>query len=185
MSECTVIDETEAITNEKTKRIIEALLFSSNEPLPLKRICEVLEGSNDYQPDQIRDMIDELNDKYKLSENAFHIAEIGNGFIMRTNPEFHPYLDVLYRKKNTDRLSKAAMEVLAIIAYKQPVTRAQIEEIRGVDSSSMVQVLLDREMIENAGKLETPGRPSLYRTTKEFLHYFGLRDHSDLDAFQP
>ena len=177
-----ISEETE-VAQHRARQIIEALLFASSEPLSLQRIREVIDTFHSFKPKEIREFIDELNDTYKLEEHSFHITEIGEGFLLRTNAEFHPYLDVLFRKKNTGRISKAGMEVLSIIAYKQPLTRAQIEEIRGVDCSSLIQTLMERELIESAGKLESPGRPTLYRTSKGFLNYFGLKDHSDLENF--
>lgn len=179
MSDQALLDEIEVV-QKRGKQILEALLFAAKEPLSLERIKDTLESFYTFTDEEVLELLDGLNDHYKLNENAFHITEVGTGYILRTHPEFHPYLDILFRKKNTDRLSKTALEVLAIIAFKQPITRAQIEEIRGVDSSSLVQTLLERELIESAGKLETLGRPTIYRTTEGFLNYFGLKTYEEL-----
>ncbi|GAB4231755.1 MAG: SMC-Scp complex subunit ScpB [Chlamydiales bacterium] len=173
-------EEERLVLIKKGKQILEALLFASNEPLPLKRVEEVMNTYYPFSKQELLTFIDELNDEYLLQDRAFSIVEIGQGYLMRTLAEFHPYLDQLYRKKHPEKLSKASLEVLAIIAYKQPITRTQIEEIRGVDSSSIVQMLQDREFITEAGQLESPGRPMLYKTTTEFLSYFGLKDGSEL-----
>ena len=99
---------------------------------------------------------------------------------MRTCEEYSPFVDLIHRNKRTEKLSQASAEVLAIIAYRQPITRPQIEAIRGVDSSGILQNLLERQLIEPTGKLEAPGRPTLYGTTKDFLQHFGLRSAEEL-----
>lgn len=164
----------------KAKRIIEALLFSSNEPIPFNKLREILEGIHDFKPRVLRDMIDELQGDYITQNRAYRLEEIAQGFLLRTCEEFGPYINLLYRNKRTEKLSHAAAEVLAIIAYRQPITRPQIDAIRGVDSSGVVQVLLERQLIEQTGRLEAPGRPTLYGITKDFLKHFGLKDLNEL-----
>jgi segregation and condensation protein B len=164
------------------KAIIEALLFSSSEPLPLSKIKEVLEDS--FSLKELESLILELNQEYLKNDKPYHIVNIAEGYILRTKKEYAPYLDKLFRRKKTDKLSHAAAEVLAIIAYKQPITRARIDEIRGVDSSGILANLMDRELIQVVGKEEVVGRPSLYGVTKQFLQHFGLSSIQELPKLE-
>ena len=108
------------------------------------------------------------------------MEEIAQGYVLRTHEDYGHYIKILHQQKRQDKLSPAATEVLAIVAYKQPVTRPQIDAIRGVDSSGTLMQLLERQLIEHQGKLDAPGRPSLYGTTKEFLKHFGFKDIESL-----
>ncbi len=165
---------------KKTKHIIEALLFASHEPISFQKIREIVDAVYPFKPKELFDIIKELEHDYIVQERAFRLEEIAQGFILRTLEEYSSYIDLLYRSRRGEKLSQASAEVLAIIAYKQPVTRAQIEAIRGVDSSGIIYTLLERQLIEVTGKLEAPGRPSLYCITKDFLKHFGLKDLKDL-----
>jgi segregation and condensation protein B len=162
------------------KRLIEALLFSSNEPLSLQKIREVTDVIQPLKSKDLYNLIKELKDEYKAQNRGFQLDEIAQGFLIRTAQEFGPHIEQLYRNKRSEKISHAATEVLAIIAYKQPITRAEIEAIRGVDSSGIIQQLLERQLIEAVGKLEVPGRPTIYGVTKDFLKHFGLNDVQDL-----
>lgn len=162
------------------KRVIEALLFASSDPLSLEKIREVVETIHPITPRDLKAIIQAIQDEYYVQKRSFKIEEIAQGFVLRSCEEFHPYIEQLFRNKRAEKLSHAAAEVLAIIAYRQPITRPQIEGIRGVDCSGVLQVLLDRQLVEQVGKLEAPGRPSLYGTTKDFLRHFGLRDVREL-----
>ena len=165
------------------KRIIEALLFSTKEPLPLKKIQEILEPTKGYiTPKELKRMLQELSCEYREQGHAFQIDAIADGYILRTHIEFYPYVEQLFTKRRKERLSQAAMETLAIVAYRQPVTKSQIEAVRGVDCSGVLQLLQDRLFIEVSGKLEAPGRPSLFATTREFLIHFGLKSLADLPS---
>ena len=144
------------MNREQTKRIIEALLFASPDPIPLAKIREVTETT--LEGTELGELITELQEEYVDQKRAFRLEEIAEGFLLRSHEEFAPYLDALFRNKRKDRLSHAASEVLAIIAYHQPITRPQIEGIRGVDCSSHIYTLLERELIESVGKLEAPGQ---------------------------
>lgn len=166
------------------KRVIEALLFTSPDPLLLAKIREVTDTISPLRPRQLRQIIEELKEDYFTQQRAFKLEEIGQGYVLRTYEEYAPYVDLLYRQKRWDKLSHASTEVLAIIAYRQPITRPQIDAIRGVDSSGSLMQLLERQLIEPMGKLEAPGRPTLYRTTREFLKHFGLKDLSELTPTQ-
>ncbi len=162
------------------KKIIEALLFASSEPLPFNKIREVIETVEPLKPSLLKELISELANEYVFQQRSFRLEEIAQGYVLRSCKEYSPYIDLLYRNKRTEKLSSASAEVLAIIAYKQPITRPQIDIIRGVDSSGTLQNLLERQLIEIVGKLEAPGRPSLYSITKDFLKHFGLRDLNEL-----
>lgn len=162
------------------KKVVEALLFASSDPLPLPKIREVTDTILPLRPRQLRQIIEELKQDYLAQQRAFKLEEIAQGYVLRTYEEYASYLDLLYRNKRSEKLSPASTEVLAIIAYRQPITRPQIDAIRGVDSSGSLMQLLERQLIEPLGKLEAPGRPTLYGITREFLKHFGLKDLSEL-----
>jgi segregation and condensation protein B len=158
------------------KKVIEALLFTSSDPLPLAKIREITDTLCPLSPRQLRQIIDSLRQDYISHQRAFKLEEIAQGYVLRTHEEYAPYLELLFRQKRGEKLSPAATEVLAIIAYRQPITRPKIDAIRGVDSSGTLAQLLERDLVEPLGKLEAPGRPTLYGTTKEFLKHYGLKD---------
>lgn len=164
------------------KRIIEAILFATNTPTPLSKIREITDVYCPLKPRQLKTLIEELQMAYVTERRAFRLEEVALGYILRTSEVYSPYIELMHRNKRTEKLSPAASEVLAIIAYKNPITRSQIEAIRGVDCSGTIYGLLERALIEPVGKLEAPGRPTLYSITKDFLLYFGLRDTKDLPA---
>lgn len=164
----------------KIKRIIEALLFASSEPLIISKIREITDVIHPLSQKEISSILQELQYEYHIQQRAFCLEEIAQGFVLRTREEYSPYIDLLGRNKRGEKLSHASAEVLAIIAYRQPITRSQIEAIRGVDSSGTISNLLERQLIQAIGKLEAPGRPTLYGITKDFLKHFGLRDVKEL-----
>lgn len=164
----------------QVKRIVEALLFASSEPLSFQKIRDVTDAVYPLRPRVVREILLELQREYLSQKRSFRLEEIAEGFLLRTCEEYSPYIEMLLRNKRTEKLSQAAAEVLAIIAYKQPITRPQIDAIRGVDSSGTLHNLLERQLIEPVGKLEAPGRPTLYGITKDFLKHFGLRDLKEL-----
>lgn len=164
----------------QVKRIIEALLFASSDPLSFTKIREVTDSFYAFRPRVLRELIDDLQDEYLSTQRAFRLEEIAQGFVLRSCQEYSPFVEMLYRNKRKEKLSQASAEVLAIIAYKQPITKPQIELIRGVDCSGIMQNLSERQLIEPVGRLEVAGRPVLYGTTENFLSYFGLKDVSEL-----
>lgn len=170
----------EKFVRQHAKRIIEALLFASSEPLPFAKIREIVDTIYPLKPRLLHDLIIELQQEYLSQQRAFRLEEIAQGFMLRTCEEYSGFIDQLFRNKRTEKLSLASAEVLAIIAYRHPITRPQIEAIRGVDCSGIIQNLLERQLIEHVGRLEAPGRPSLYGITKDFLKHFGLRDLQEL-----
>lgn len=159
------------------KRDLEALLFATDQPLGMDRLVKTLGGA---ERAEVREALDELREEYEKHEHAFTIVEFGGGYSISTRPEHAKLVRRLFRGRRKQRLSKAALEALAIIAYKQPVTRLEIEEIRGVSASGVLGTLLERDLIQIAGRAETLGHPLLYATTRSFLDYLGLSRIQDL-----
>lgn len=160
---------------ERVKPVVEALLFASDGPLSLGRLKALL----DADPEAIREAIDLLNREYWETGRSFLIVEVAGGFQMATRSQFAPWVRKLSGRSEA-RLSKAALEVLAIIAYRQPVTRQEVEAIRGVSSGGVLAGLLQRGLIRITGRSDAPGRPLLYGTTRKFLQTFGLRSLEEL-----
>ena len=156
------------------KRALEALLIATDTPLSEKKIAEILNMSEQ----DIQRHVDELNQDYQSTGRAFEVKKIAGGYQIYTLPEFASYINALIEKKSS--LSKAALETLAIIAYHQPLTRGEVEKLRGVDSTWILDALLEKGLIKTCGRLQAPGRPIRYGTTKEFLRYFGINDLADL-----
>lgn len=163
------------------KKVIEALLFASHEPLPIEKIKEVVDTIFPLKTRRLKKVIEDLKEDYISQQRAFRLDEIGLGYVLRSHETYAPYIELLYKQKRGEKISPACTEVLAIIAYKQPITRPQIDAIRGVDSSGTLVQLLERNLVEARGKLEAPGRPTLYGTTKDFLKHFGLKDIAELN----
>ncbi len=158
-------------------QIIEALLFASDAPLAAADLARVDERLDE---DTVTAVIDELRREYDATERSFQIQEIGGGYQILTRPEFAVVLDQWETVPQTTRLSQPALEVLAIIAYRQPLGRVEIEEIRGVQSAAVLRTLQDRDLIEPVARAEGLGRPMLYGTTRKFLEHFGFRSLEDL-----
>lgn len=171
-------------THSQLKRIIEAVLFASPDPVPFKKIRELIDSFEPRTAQEVKELMDELAQEYDIDQRAFRMEEIAQGYVLRSRPEYSIYLDLVFKNKKVERLSASATEVLAIIAYRQPMTRPQLESIRGVDSSGVVASLLERELIESKGKAEVAGRPTLYGTTSKFLQYYGLNDVKDLPGYE-
>jgi segregation and condensation protein B len=161
-----------------TESVIEAILFASDEPLSADRLVNIAEFNGGVK--QVKKCIETLNEQYQQSGRAFRIEEIAGGFQMMTLPEYNNWLKNLLRQRADNKLSPAALETLAIIAYKQPIIRADIESIRGVACGEMVRSLMYKGLVKIVGKAEVLGRPLLYGTTKKFLEVFGLNDLKDL-----
>ena len=163
------------------KGIIEALLFVAGEPLSLDRIKNVLE---DIDRRTVQGAIWEVQHEYEMRLSGLKIVEVAGGYQIATRPELAQWIKRLKKVKLSSRLSRPSLETLAIIAYKQPIVKAEVEDIRGVDSTGVIKGLLDKHLIKIIGRKDVPGRPILYATTKEFLQYFGLRDISDLPTLK-
>jgi segregation and condensation protein B len=160
-----------------TPAVIEAVLFATNEPITPQKIVEIL-GTSDVK--EVRKHIDELNHKYEQMNCAFHIEGIAGGYQMLTLSPFNPWLGKLLHVRAETKLSPAALETLAIVAYKQPIMRVDVEAIRGVAAGEMIRQLIDKGLVKIVGRAEELGRPLLYGTTKKFLQVFGLNSLKDL-----
>lgn len=163
----------------KPEQIVEATLFASQTPLTLAELARADEGLSDAEVEQA---IQLLRERYETNEAAFQIYQLGDGYQVLTRPEFAPYLERFDSVPRPPHLSAAALESLAIIAYRQPIGRIEIEEVRGVSASSVLRTLLDWELITVVGRGEGLGRPLLYGTTDRFLEHFGLKGLSDLPS---
>lgn len=160
--------------------VVEAVLFASDESLTEARLANIVETSSK----QVRQHIKNLNDKYQANNNAFRIEQIAGGYQMLTLSPYNHWLKKLLRARSDNKLSPAAMETLAIIAYKQPVMRADIEAIRGVAVGEVIRSLSYKRLVKIVGRAEVLGRPMLYGTTKKFLEVFGLNTLKDLPQAQ-
>jgi len=164
------------VEKERLMGIIEALVFASEKPVREDDIRKVLPS---IKPKEIRDALDDLSRIYEQNSGGIYITQVAGGYQFRTRTEFSQYVRAMLEIK-PKRLSRAAMESLAIVAYRQPVTRQDIERLRGVDSGGVLKLLLDRKLLKILGKQDIPGKPLIYGTTKEFLETFGLKDLSSL-----
>lgn len=163
-------------------QIVEALLFTASEPVALQRLREAVASYHPVTLEGLRTALDTLKGEYESQKRAFALEELAEGYILRTRPHLAPYLEAFVGEKRLEKLSPAATEVLAIIAYRQPITRPQVEALRGIDCSGVIHTLLERQLIATAGRLEAPGRPSLFVTTKQFLVYYGLKSLKELPS---
>src|SRR5881628_2134627 len=167
----------EALDERALKGILEALVFVSQEPLSVDRLVTVLGRVS--KADVVKTMRC-LQEDYNQEGRGLQLVEVAGGFRFVTRSDVAPWVKRLDKVKSAPKLSRSALESLAIIAYKQPIVRAEIEEIRGVETSSVLRTLLERKLVRMVGRKDVPGRPILYGTTKYFLEHFGLRDLSEL-----
>jgi segregation and condensation protein B len=165
---------------EEQLRIVEALIVASADPIPATRLASIVPG---LSPSQARECVEALNGEYEEQDRAFEIWEVAGGFQLRTRSQYKGYAQQLLADRPL-RLSRAALETLAVVAYKQPSTRAEIEHVRGVDVGAVLRGLLERGLVRVAGHREVPGRPILYGTTRRFLEVFGLGSLSDLPTLR-
>jgi segregation and condensation protein B len=161
----------------RVKQVVEALLFSSDRPVTAGRIAQICEAGDGHL---IRGIIRELQEEYRAGGRAFSIKEIAGGYQLLTRPEFARYVKQLHDRQQQETLSKAALETLAIVAYRQPVMRAEVEDIRGVQCGHILRSLVEKRLIKVVGRSEDLGRPLLYGTTRQFLEAFELRSLKDL-----
>lgn len=162
------------------RRIAEALILGAAEPVSAQRLAEIVPG---VRAAEVRDLVGELNAEYADQRRAFEVVEAAGGFQLRTLADFGPYLQQTLATRPL-RLSQAALETLAVIAYRQPVTRAEIEHVRGVDVGAVLRSLLERRLVRIAGHREVAGRPMLYATTRRFLEVFGMARIEDLPTLR-
>jgi segregation and condensation protein B len=163
---------------DNLKGILESLLFVAETPLTIERIRQIIP---EVPSQRIKEALETLREEYDARQGAIHLREVAGGYQLRTRSQYHQWIKQ-YLKPNPKKLSKAALESLAIIAYKQPITRHEVEHIRGVDSGGVLRMLFERKFIRVLGRKEVPGRPLLYATTKHFLEAFALKDLSELPS---
>jgi segregation and condensation protein B len=177
--EAATADEAERTEEDRAqlKLVIEALLFSTDRPVNASRLAEAAEARDGREA---RSIVLELRDDYDAQGRAFAVEEIAGGYQILSRPEYGPYIARMQSRQRQDNLSKAALETLAIVAYRQPITRAALEDIRGVGCGSMLRQLVDRRLLRVVGRADELGRPMLYGTTRQFLEAFGLKSLEDL-----
>jgi len=166
---------------DNTRSVIEAMLFISDKPVTIEQIRDVV-GILDAG--QVRQIISELNTEYEQSNRGIRITEVAGGFRMITPPQLAPFLRKMYKQRRAERLSKPALETLAIIAYKQPLTRLEIETLRNVNVDGVMSSLVEKGLIRITGRKNAPGRPFVYGTTRQFLEYFGLKSLDELPKME-
>jgi segregation and condensation protein B len=173
--------ETPAIEADNEKRVVEALIFVADEPVTLEQMTQVL---GHRRPDELQAMVAEIERELETAGHGLRIEQVAGGYRLSTCPDLAPWVRAFFRNRNRARLSPASIETLAVIAYKQPVTAPEIQEIRGVDPQGSLKTLLDKRLIRMAGKKKVIGRPFLYATTREFLVHFGLAAIDDLPPIE-
>ena len=165
---------------ENYRAVIEALIFTSDAPLTLEKICVILEG---IEKSEVKKAIEQLVIEYEERGSGICLAEVAGGFQFRTRPELSPWVKKLKGTKSAS-LSPAALETLAIVAYRQPIVKVEIEDIRGVDVSGPLKGLLEKKLVRIVGRKDVPGKPIIYGTTKKFLEVFNLKDLSELPTLR-
>lgn len=164
----------------RIKSVVESVLFLADAPVSLDRLCGIIE---EYDRQEIRQALELLREEYALPERGIYLAEVAGGYQFRTNPENAGFIRRLARTR-AFKFSQSALETLAIIAYRQPITRPELEYFRGVDSGGVIKTLLEKKLIKILGKKDVPGKPMIYGTTREFLETFNLRDLSSLPTLK-
>lgn len=159
------------------KQIVESLILASDVPIPDSKIASIVE---ELTPKAVKDIVDELNAEYSEQKRSFFITRVAGGFQFNTRKDVSPWLKQLFKGRMRPRLSQASLESLAIIAFRQPISRVEIDTIRGVNSGGVLKNLLERNLISISGRADTAGKPLLYGTTREFLRYLGINDISEL-----
>lgn len=174
-------DGVPAYSKEEMKRLLEAVLFATDKPVPASALAQVLSGTKE---EAVREALSELGREYEETGRSFILKEVGGGFLLLTHPAYEPWVRKLFRGRLTLRLSKSALETIAIIAYRQPISKAEIETIRGVNADGVLNTLLDRKLIRVVGRKPGMGRALLYGTTADFLTYMGLNDLDELPQME-
>ena len=165
---------------DNRRAVVEALLFASSKPLSIENLSE----ASGIDKEGLKDILAGLKEEYSTDLRGFSLEEVAGGFQLRSDPRFSVQISKLFAARSRRRMTRSGLESLSIIAYRQPVTRSEIEHIRGVDSGAVLKTLLSLAMIRILGRKEAPGRPILYGTTREFLEYFGLRDIESLPTLE-
>lgn len=164
---------------DELKRILECLLFAAESPLSLDRLSVLLERPKS----ELKPLMQEMVADFEQAGHGFHLAEVAGGFQFRTRQDYASWVRKL-SKERPFRFSRAALETLAMVAYRQPVTRSEVEYLRGVDSGGVMKTLLEKGLVRILGKKDVPGRPLMYGTSRKFLEFFGLRDLGDLPTLK-
>mgnify|MGYP000224076744 CR=1 FL=1 len=162
------------------KALLEAALFAHGGPVGLKELKE----ASGLTEGELRELLEELSQEYRERQGGLRISQVAQGYLMHTAAEHGAWAHALGARQARERLSQAALEALAIVAYKQPITKAEVEALRGVDSDGVLRTLLERRLIKVVGRKEVPGKPLLYGTTREFLLQFGLKDLTELPTLK-
>jgi segregation and condensation protein B len=165
---------------EELKSIVENVLLAADQPINASELSKIFLDGTDK--DQLQSILDELREEY--NSRNLQIMEVADGYQLCTRHEFNDYIRKYLKLDRSTRLSQPSLDTLSIIAYKQPLTRQEVDDIRGVDSSGVMKTLLEKKVIGPAGRKKVPGRPIMYRTTQKFLEYFGLKDLSDLPTLE-
>lgn len=169
------------MAGDNLKSAIEALLFISERSISLEQMKAALDN---LATTEIREKIEELISEYEQANRGIRIVEVAGGFQMITASEFAPFIKKMYKKRYTEKLSSPALQTLAIIAYKQPVTKGEIESLRNVNVDGVMKNLLDKSLIRIAGRKKAPGSPYVFGTTRQFLEYFGLKSLDELPKME-
>jgi segregation and condensation protein B len=171
------------VDGTRLSSVIESLIFASPEPISEEKICEIIakgEENLGLETDAIEPFVEKLNQRYEENGLSFTIEYIAGGYTFSTKKRFEPWLSIFQHENAYSKLTQSAIETLAIVAYKQPVTKPEVDDIRGVDSGYMLRQLLEKVLIEVSGRLDAPGKPLLYRTTTHFLKHFGINSIDEL-----
>jgi len=163
--------------------VVEALIFSSPEPLPWEKLSEIIQKDEEeilLDEEIVRRIVTRLNERYEENDLSFRIEETGGGFTFVTQPRYHPWLSIFQHENAYRKLSQPAIETLAIVAYRQPITKPEVDQIRGVDSGYILRQLLEKMLVMVSGRADSPGKPLLYKTTKYFLKHFGINSVDEL-----
>lgn len=169
------------MSEDNTKAAVEALLFISEKPLLIEQVKKIF---SHLSAEEIRANLEELKSEYERTNRGIRMYEVAGGYQMIAAPSFVSFLRKLNKEQHQEKLSKPALETLAIIAYKQPLTKMEIETLRNVNIDGVIKTLLDKNLIRNAGRKNAPGRPKVYATTRQFLEYFGLNSLEDLPKIE-
>lgn len=168
------------MVHPRDRHLVEALIFISPDPISAKDLAKVTELPEAHVLEAVHELIQE----YGARRAGILLVEVANGFQMVTNPDYAEWIKRLRKTSASAKLSQAALETLALIAYKQPITKAEVEQLRGVNSDGVMKSLADKRLIKILGKKEVPGKPILYGTSREFLQFFGLKDLSELPTLK-
>ena len=173
----------EFIDGTRLSSVIEALIFASDEPIPASKVREIIvenEEQIEITEETVQDFVDKLNQRYDENGLSFRIQQLGGGFTFVTQSKYHYWLSVFQHENAYRKLSQSAIESLAIVAYRQPITKPEVDQIRGVDSGYILRQLMEKALIEVGGRADSPGKPLLYKTTKHFLRHFGINSVDEL-----